>query len=132
MVIVCERDSRWTPELQRQNESGLIRIRRCTAISEIEGVLTPTIDAVVVLALDEALADGLRFLDRMRQRSNNMPVVVVGSEATESLEWVVRESGAKAFVSDTTTGPQLARICQQLLQSSRDGNHTTQLKSRAE
>ncbi len=127
MVIVCERDSRWTPELQRQYDAELIRVRRCTAISEIEGVLTPAIDAVVVLALDEALADGLRFLDRLHQGSNDVPVVVVGSAAAESLEWVVRESGAKAFVPDTTTGPQLAQICQQLLRSSTNETYTPPL-----
>jgi hypothetical protein len=123
-AIVFEKKPRWTPELQRQFADDEIRVRACTAVSDIDALLAQTNEAIeqqagvsqrgqAVLVLDFANSprDSLQYLGRHLGRGLQCAVVLVASKRTAALEWPARELGALQFVTETISGEMLAQLC---------------------
>ena len=110
-VIVVERRPRWTPELQRQFINEDVRVRSVRSTADVLEALERTPKCVVLLDFDSALAECLQFLGRWIGPVPFLPIVVVGSQRTASLEWVVRDLGALEFFADVPAGEDIVRLC---------------------
>ncbi len=110
-VIVVERRPRWTPELQRQFVDEDVRVRSVRSTADVLEAVERAPKCVVLLDFDSAPAECLQFLGRWIGLVPFLSIVVVGSQRTASLEWVVRELGALEFFADVSAGEDIVRLC---------------------
>jgi DNA-binding NtrC family response regulator len=113
-VFVFEARRRWAPELARQWFERSVRVRGFDNLAALRATLTGRTPAIVVLELEAAPADCLRWLSAQTNDWPRPAIVVIGSSRTAELESLVRELGAAEFAPDTIGGESLARICQRL------------------
>src|SRR5690606_21456136 len=103
MIVVFEKRPRWTPELQRRFLSEPVRVRGCHTAAEVPSLATVAEVACVVLCLDDAEGECLQVLGRLAARRSQAPVVALGGDRTEGLEWPFRELGTTDFLAGTYT-----------------------------
>jgi hypothetical protein len=110
-VVVFEKRPRWTPELQRQFAGKNVGVRTCHAIADVEVAPRESQRAAVILDLEAAPADVLRYLGNRSGRGFSPPAIVVATARWSELEWRVRELGAIEFLFGTVTGVEMAELC---------------------
>lgn len=72
---------------------------------------------VVIVVLDAAPADCLRWIGRQAETVQSSPIVVIASTEYAELEWTIREAGASAFLNDEVGGQEVARICSRMMRT---------------
>jgi len=110
-VVVFEKRPRWTPELQRQFLGQEVHVRMCRSLADIEQILDVIPSSVVIVELDAAEDRLLPFLARLLGRVPSVVVIAVVSPRLANLEWLVREFGVIACINNSTTGGELAKLC---------------------
>ena len=110
-IVVFEKRPRWTPELQRQFHGENVIVRSCRSVAAIASVSDVPAVAVIVLSLDAAPADVLRFLENRSRRGDGLAIIVVASARWGELEWRIRELGATDFIVEPVAGDDMARMC---------------------
>ncbi|MEX0718819.1 MAG: hypothetical protein WD066_19660 [Planctomycetaceae bacterium] len=111
MIVVFEKRSRWTPELQRRFLSEPIPVRGCHSASDVPALAVAAGVACVVLCLDDAEGECLQVLGRLAIRRSRVAVVALGGDRAGGLEWPFRELGATEFLAGTYTAADVARVC---------------------
>ena len=124
-IFVIERQPRWTPELQRQIHAAkssaardALAVNPCRNWSGLRPQHV-TAGSVIIVDINFGVAECLHFLGRMLPHLDECAVVIVGSPATHSLEWIFYEMGAAVYLADCHHGEQLMGICRRLLNSTR-------------
>ena len=107
---MLERRPWWTPELQRQFLGTDVRVRSGRSFRDLRTLLTPA-TRVLVLEFDVSPAECLQWLGGRSGMAAECSVVVIGTEESAELEWLVRELGATDFVPETIGGGALAVLC---------------------
>jgi len=109
VIIVFEKQPRWTPELQRQFASEAVDVVGCSTSGDFERRCVNS--SVGVVDVDAAPQDCLQLLGRLARTGEFPPIIAIGSEQTAALEWPLREFGVLEFAVDRPTGDHLARLC---------------------
>ncbi|MEX1231944.1 MAG: hypothetical protein WEB58_16985, partial [Planctomycetaceae bacterium] len=122
-IIVIERKSRWTPELQREihaqqpvksfggaEDISVNPCRNWTGLrpSEIAA------GTLIVVDVNFGVAECLHFLGKMLPHLERCAVIVIGAPSTHSLEWIFYEMGATVYLAECHHGEQLMSICRRL------------------
>jgi DNA-binding NtrC family response regulator len=110
-AIVFEQRPRWAPELERQFADEGVRVIACRSLTDVAERSARTPVGVILLDLQDAAADCLRFLGRRVSDAVALPVLIVGSDQTADLEWPVRDLGALAFFATKIPGDEMASLC---------------------
>ena len=110
-IVVFEKEPRWAPELKRQFLGDDVRVRACRSVSDIVSKSESAERKVIVLVLEAEPANCLQFLGQSMGDPAHPPVIVIGSARELELEWPIRELGAVAFLSDSVSGEDLAKLC---------------------
>ena len=97
--------------MQRQFVDEEVRVRSCRRAADIEPMLGEAPQSVLVLDLGIGPAECLQFLGRLIGRVSSPPIIMVGPGKMAELEWSMRELGALAFLPDSVSGEELARLC---------------------
>lgn len=120
---MLERRAWWTPELQRQFASEDVRVRSRRSLGDLPALLESS-PHVLVLEFELAPAGCLQWLGRRVGASAELATIVIGTDRTAELEWLVRELGAVDFVMETVPGHALADLCRrQFSPAKRRTNH---------
>ncbi|MDA0831991.1 MAG: hypothetical protein O2955_07550 [Planctomycetota bacterium] len=127
-IMIIERQSRWTPELQRQvqalpnakvfgaGEAFSVNPCRTWAGLRPDQIAAGT---VIVVDLNFGVAECLHFLGRMFPHLEDCRVVIIGSPSTHSLEWTFYEMGVTVYLAECHHGEQLMNICRRLMSASK-------------
>lgn len=116
-IIVFERMPYWGPELKRQFSDQSVSIRECRSIADLSPSMALFRGCVVIVLLDAAPADCLRWIDRQSETNQPSPIMVIASVEYAELEWTIREAGAAAFLNDEIGGQEVARLCSRMMRA---------------
>lgn len=120
-IIVLEGRPRWTPELERQCPPSAVadvRVLECRTTTDVARRVRETGGGpvVVVMQLDASPAACLQFLARRLNGPERIPVIGLGSNAADPLEWLARDLGMNEYLNIDVPGEDLARICRKYLE----------------
>src|SRR5436305_792664 len=105
MIGVYEQRPYYGPELQRQFVASSVAIREHRSLDDLIPSIEHSQRAVLVIDLNEAVDDCLKWLVvNFQNPLRNCPVIACGSAANRQWEWVVREFGVTAFLPDVIPG----------------------------
>jgi len=114
-VVVFEKSPRWESELKRRLAGPRLLVRPCRSAADVLALCRQISGSVVVVDFAAGAAEGLRLLESLSRRKLPASAVVIASGDNDELEWLARELGAAAFVSELIGGDLLAEICRRLL-----------------
>src|SRR6516162_5682231 len=114
-VVLFEKSPRWEAELKRRLAGETLRIRPCRSSADALVLCRQAPGSAVVVDLAAGPAEALQLLEALLNLRLPVRPIVIGSAETAELEWLARELGATAFVSDRIGGDALAAICRQAL-----------------
>jgi len=113
VIAIFEKLPYWGPELQRQLQLSRVTLIECRSVRDLFPSIVNFETVLVVVDLDAGLTDCIEWLGT--RHSKPVPIVAIGSPTTAELEWILREAGVTAFLSDTVTGDDLAQLCRRQL-----------------
>jgi hypothetical protein len=116
-ILVCEPEPYWTPELQRRFLGTQITVRGCRKWSELETLSRSYGRAVRLVDFHAVAVDCLPGMAREADSAAPQPLLLLVDAETAELEWVLREGGAGAVLSDRIPADDLVQICRRWLQS---------------
>ena len=133
LLIVCERDGRWSTALRLRMPQGLPQICETRVLDDCWATLRQCPASFVVVELTETGADAL--LDRLACRERLFPLVRVAVVADRQLadyEPLVREAGAIHFTTSIREAAPLADLARRHLDRAPrpDRTHTEKIFDR--
>lgn len=114
-VLIYERSPYWGPELKRQFSEDSVYVHECRTVQDLLPAASTYGHALVLLVLDDDPGDCLAWIMGRFQSASHLPVVVIASQATADVEWILREAGVAGFIHDEISGDRLRRLCCRLL-----------------
>ena len=116
-VAVFERQPFWGPELQRHFIDRQIAVRECRSLNDLVPAIREFSKAVMLIVLDSAPAECLKWLEDFAATDYHVPRIVVASAEFNQFEWLIRESGG-IFVDDELPRGRVAKLCERHLNPS--------------
>jgi DNA-binding NtrC family response regulator len=110
-AVVFEKRPRWGPELERQFKNEDVRVVECRSLADVVERSADVAQGVILLELAFRPSECLRFLARRVGEEGSLPIIVIGSQGTASLEWPLRDLGAIAFFAKSIPGHEMADLC---------------------
>ncbi|MCC7423841.1 MAG: hypothetical protein IT428_26550 [Planctomycetaceae bacterium] len=120
-VIVLEGRPRWVPELRRRLVEPPIPVRACRSLSDArEAARRSALPCVMLLDLSVTPEACLAWMGERTRDDRRDAIVTIAPPGVVDLEWMMRDLGIGAVLSDTSTADEVARVCQRQWQAVRE------------
>ncbi len=111
-IRIFERSPRWLPELQRQLAGEAFDIRLSHSAADVfQDVTSTSNDEIALFDFNSSPANCLQTFSKILRQNGTQSIIVIHSAEQLSLEWSLRELGITHFLSDKTTGKEIADVC---------------------
>lgn len=114
-IFIFEKSPRWEAEVKRRLADCQVLVRPCRSAADVLALCRQAPGSVAVVDLAAGVAEGLRLVEALAGLRLGISPVVIGSRATDELEWPARDLGATDYVTDCIGGDSLAEICRRKL-----------------
>lgn len=120
-VIVLENRPRWVPELRRRLVEPPIPVRACRSLNDArEAARRSVLPCVLLLDVSVAPEDCLTWMGQRTREERRDAIVAIVPQGAADLEWMMRDLGVGAVLSETSTADEVARVCRRQWQAVRE------------
>jgi hypothetical protein len=120
-VIVLESRPRWVPELRRRLIKPPISVRACRSLIDArESARGSVLPCLLLIDLSVTPEACVTWMGQRTREERRHAVVAIAPSTVADLEWILRDLGASAVLSDASTADEVARVCQRQWQAVRE------------